>query len=407
VYLATLQAFQRSARHFADLMGSEVRSPHVFSILVRLLLTNGRAGAEEWIRDAVTSGRSYCARTFVGREVDHLWTPWLLHAGLSPDHATGGMMIPALAATLHGHGLPVVAGGADTILTAFRRLFDELGVQVFTETSAERVVIDTGRAVAVEAGRHRYQARRAILAAVAPTALYGSLLPAEASSPTMRKQAASYRYGRAGMQIHVALSSPLRWHDSRLNDVPLIHVTDGSPTTAIACAEADAGLLPRRPTIVVGQQALLDPTRVPAGAGALWLQLQEVPFEPRGDALGVLDAAQGWTDVLAQAYAQRALDRIGEHAHDIATQALAMEVLSPPILQLDNVNAVDGDPYGGSAELDQKFFWRPFPRAARHRTHIKGLWHIGASTHPGPGLGAGSGHLVAAELIGRRRRNLM
>jgi hypothetical protein len=29
---------------------------------------------------------------------------------------------------------------------------------------------------------------------------------------------------------------------------------------------------------------------------------------------------------------------------------------------------------------------------------VDGLWHIGASTHPGPGLGAGSGYLVYREL---------
>ena len=33
-----------------------------------------------------------------------------------------------------------------------------------------------------------------------------------------------------------------------------------------------------------------------------------------------------------------------------------------------------------------------------HETAVAGLWHIGASTHPGPGLGAGSGYLVAKEL---------
>ena len=32
------------------------------------------------------------------------------------------------------------------------------------------------------------------------------------------------------------------------------------------------------------------------------------------------------------------------------------------------------------------------------RPPVAGLWHIGASTHPGPGLGAGSGYLVAKEL---------
>jgi len=32
-------------------------------------------------------------------------------------------------------------------------------------------------------------------------------------------------------------------------------------------------------------------------------------------------------------------------------------------------------------------------------TPVKGLWQIGASTHPGPGLGAGSGTLVAQRLL--------
>jgi phytoene dehydrogenase-like protein len=30
---------------------------------------------------------------------------------------------------------------------------------------------------------------------------------------------------------------------------------------------------------------------------------------------------------------------------------------------------------------------------------VAGVWHIGASTHPGPGLGGGSGALVAQQLL--------
>ena len=33
-----------------------------------------------------------------------------------------------------------------------------------------------------------------------------------------------------------------------------------------------------------------------------------------------------------------------------------------------------------------------------HTTPIRNLHHIGASTHPGPGLGGGSGYLVAKAL---------
>ena len=50
---------------------------------------------------------------------------------------------------------------------------------------------------------------------------------------------------------------------------------------------------------------------------------------------------------------------------------------------------------------DLKYEWRVFPRgkfATGHETAVADLWHIGASTHPGPGLGAGSGYLVAKQL---------
>jgi phytoene dehydrogenase-like protein len=79
-------------------------------------------------------------------------------------------------------------------------------------------------------------------------------------------------------------------------------------------------------------------------------------------------------------------------------------VISPADLAAYNPNAIAGDPYGGSAELDQNFLWR-----AGHATPVPLLWHIGASTHPGPGLGGASGHLVARRLLapgipGRLRR---
>ena len=53
-----------------------------------------------------------------------------------------------------------------------------------------------------------------------------------------------------------------------------------------------------------------------------------------------------------------------------------------------------GDPYGGSLALDQNFLWR-----AQHTTPVENVWLVGASTHPGPGLGGGSGALVAAQLL--------
>ncbi|MEU1630977.1 hypothetical protein ABZ746_38200 [Streptomyces sp. NPDC020096] len=83
---------------------------------------------------------------------------------------------------------------------------------------------------------------------------------------------------------------------------------------------------------------------------------------------------------------------------------LAWDAITPADLVSYNPNAVAGDPYSGSAELDQNLLWRPLPAAPGHATPLPGLWQIGASTHPGPGPGGASGHLVAQQLIHRAHR---
>jgi phytoene dehydrogenase-like protein len=397
-YLTGLRRLGDDIAFISGLMGSELRSSALLRYTAGLVRNDGLGGTERWLRAVATSGRGYARGEFRGDEVDHLFAPWLLHAGLSPDHASGAFMVPLLAATLHGFGVPVVAGGAARFLDAFRSLLESLGVRVETGTQVDRILVDRGRATGVAAGQHIIRARRAVLASVTPTALYGSLLPAGATSAGLREEAARFRYGRAAMQIHVALSGPIGWRDERLGEVPIVHLSDGSDSTGIACAEAEAGLLPKCPTVVVGQQYVLDPSRVPEGAAALWLQLQELPFTPRGDSAGELDTAHGWTPELVKGYADRVLNRIARHAPDLRSKILAIDVVTPADLAAYNPNAIQGDPYGGCAELDQSFLWRPLPSSGRHATEVRGLWHIGASTHPGAGLGGVSGHMAATAL---------
>jgi phytoene dehydrogenase-like protein len=109
-----------------------------------------------------------------------------------------------------------------------------------------------------------------------------------------------------------------------------------------------------------------------------------------------------WSPELRERYADRIQARIARHIPNLQSSILGRTCLSPADLQAANVNLVHGDPYSGSLALDQNFLWRPLRSAPGHRTFVKGVWHVGASTHPGPGLGAGSGALVAAALLRRR-----
>jgi phytoene dehydrogenase-like protein len=205
------------------------------------------------------------------------------------------------------------------------------------------------------------------------------------------------------MQIHLALDEPPRWKGpdaERLGRTAIVHVTPGLDGVSRAVNEAERGLLPAEATIVAGQPCAVDPTRAPHGSWIVWIQLQELPAGPvRGDAAGELDVGDGtWTEELREAYADRIVSRLGASLENLGSATVARKVLSPADLEALNPNLVAGDIYAGSCALDQNLLWRPFAAAPGHRTTVEDLWHVGASTHPGPGLGAGSGYLVAKEL---------
>lgn len=399
-YMGMLEQFGANAPYVFGALGSETASNKVLGKLGwKAFRGLGATGLETLVRDAVSSGRSYVRRNFSGWEVDALWTPWLLHSGLGPDHATGGLMVPVFAGAMHQFGLPVVTGGASNFLSAFERLLLDSGVEIRLGEEVEEITTSGNQVTGVRTSSGTIAADT-VLASVSPGALYEKLLGTSPSVSAQRDGAATYRPGRAAMQLHLALDRPMQWNDSALNAVPLVHLSNGSSSTGIACAQAEAGLLPNEPTVVVGQQSVIDSSRAPEGKATLWLQLQEVPFEPVGDAAGSIDVTGGWAnESLRKHYLDRVLARLEQFAPGTTASVLATDIIAPTDLLAANPNAIQGDPYAGSAELDQNLRWRPFPGAVNHQTPVKGVWHIGAATHPGPGLGAGSGHLVAQRII--------
>ncbi len=207
------------------------------------------------------------------------------------------------------------------------------------------------------------------------------------------------------MQVHYALSREPQWEgDERLAKVPVIHLTPGLDGVSRAVNQAERGLLPAIPTIVCGQPAAVDPTRVPAGNSMLWIQLQEVPSIPQGDGRDEIDTNNGvWTESLRERYADRIQAILSMHIKDFESSIISRVAFSPADIEASNPNLRGGDIYSGSCALDQNFIWRPRPRLTGHKTFIKSLYHIGASTHPGPGLGAGSGIIIAKELLGKKQ----
>jgi phytoene dehydrogenase-like protein len=383
-------------------LGTELFSRAGAGLALRSVRRLGARGALDFVGRALVSSRDWLMQTFQSERAHGLLAPWVLHTGLGPDAAASGFMTQVIAVALQEGGMPIPRGGGDRLVDALVRLIHDHGGVCETEMDVDRILVSDGRAVGVRlAGGETVTAGRAVLANVTPSQLYGRLLAGGDAPPEVAEAGMRFRYGRAEMQIHFALSEPARWRgDPRLGETAIVHVTPGLDGVSRAVNEAERGLLPADATIVVGQPLTMDRSRAPEGAGLLWIQLQELPWRVKGDAAGELDARDGtWTEELRERYADRIQARLARHIPNLVASIRARTVLSPADLQAANCNLVHGDPYAGALALDQNFLWRPFPAQPGHRTPVERLYHIGASTHPGPGLGAGSGTLVAQSLL--------
>jgi phytoene dehydrogenase-like protein len=398
----TISTVAAQAELVFGVLGTELWSAAGAGLAAKAYRRLGRRGLAAFTGELVQSSRDWLTTTFRSERAHGLLAPWVLHTGLGPDAAASGFMTRVIAFAIEAGGMPVPRGGGARLVDALVRLIEDRGGLCRTRCDVERILVSAGRAQGVRLkGGETVTAARAIVCNVTPTQLYGQLLAPEDVPAEIRDAAGRFRFGRSEMQIHFALSEPPRWEgDERLNRTAIVHLTSGLDGVSRAVNEAERGLLPAEATVVVGQPLTVDATRAPAGRGLLWIQLQELPWHVKGDAADELDPGDGtWTASLRERYADRIQARIARHVQNLESSIVGRVALSPADLQAANVNLEHGDPYSGSLALDQNFLWRPFARQPGHRTPVDGLFEIGASTWPGPGLGAGSGTLVAHELL--------
>lgn len=399
------------AAHAADVEGIGREAPFLFALLgqplwswpmARLLWREARArglrGLMAWVGQALAPARGWLESSYRSELVQALWAPWVLHTGLTPESAYSAKMGRVIAFALEAAGAPVVKGGAGQAVEAFRRLIEEKGGQLRTGADVDRILVREGRARGVLLASGEEIAAEQVIASVAPGQLYGRLLRG-VNLPEEQAAAARFRHGRGNFQLHYALDRPPRWRTPGLEQVALIHLAEGIDSVSKSANEAERGMLPATPTICVGQPAALDPSRCPPGKAILWLQIPDGPRIVKGDAAGEIDTAGGWTEAVREAFADRIEAILAAHVEGFRETVLGRRAYSPADLERLNINLVGGDPYGGACAIDQFFLWRPFAHSVNHEAGlVRGLHHIGASTHPGPGLGGGSGYAVARRL---------
>ncbi len=394
-------------QHGRDVGGIEQDAEFLFALLGQPLWSRGAAWLvakqawnrglgplKAWFGEALEPARGWLETRYESADVQALWAPWVSHVGLTPEASYGGQMARVIAFALEAAGAPVVKGGAGQAAAAFRSLIEAHGGVIRTGVEATKIIVENGKAVGVETADSERILAKNVIASTAPGQLYDGLLADHSQGEPAKK----FRHGRGNFQLHYALDAPVEWAAEGLDDVALIHLSDGIDAVSKSSNEAERGMLPEVPTICVGQPHRMDPSRCPEGKALLWLQIPDAPSVIKGDAAGKISTVPEWNEKMREAYADRIESILARHIRNWDQIKLKRRAYSPSDLEQMNVNLVGGDPYGGDCTLDQFFVWRPFAGQANNATSVKNLHHIGASTHPGPGLGGGSGFNLAKGL---------
>ena len=383
------------------LLGSDLTTPQAAETM-RQLMVGLDGGPSSFAKEFFLTAREVLDSTFQGDVWKAFLAPWVLHSGHGPDEVNSGFWVKVFGMGAQSAGLPVGVGGAEKMASSLAQLIQDQGGKIVPNTMASQILVENGRAVGVrtESG-DEFRAGKAVLATVNPDQLYGKLLAdCDLVPDSLRQEAKGFRYGHAVLAIHLALSEVPHWHDERLDKVTYTHVTAGLDGVSRNFNETARHLLPADPTIGVGTPSTLDPSRAPEGCAVMVLQALDTPFTVVGDAQGEIPIGDGtWTEDLKNRYADRVIDIVGQHVPNLKGAILERNVISPLDLQTCNLNWNCGDPYSGSHELAQSYTLRPLPGQKGHRTPVPGLYQIGAATHPGLGLGGGSGTIVAQMLL--------
>lgn len=383
------------------LLGNDPYRLSMLRLLFREWRARGMDGMLQFAGDALESFRRWSNRNFQSDLVPAMIAPWVLHTGLGPDEASSALIGKLTFAAVVAGGMPIVKGGSANIVKALQTVIEAHGGKIMTGIEVERIVTEGRHASTVIADGRQFAVKQAVVCNVTPPQLYGRLLPEAPAA--VRSKAQAYRFGRGGMQIHFALNAPPNWSEPELLKVPLVHFTSSMEQVCLSVVEANNGMLPAYSTIAVGQPCAADPSRAPAGGWILWIQMLELPTRLRGDAGQTIDipADGNWTDAVRDAVADRIQARLETVMPGLSQQIVGRRSYSPADLESMNCNLVGGDPYSGVCSPDQFFWLRPFAGASGargHRTPYRNVFHIGASSHPGPGLGGDSGYQVAALL---------
>jgi phytoene dehydrogenase-like protein len=314
---------------------------------------------------AIQSAHKLAERHFTGERARALFAGIAAHGNMPlnlPPTAAAGLLLGMLG---HAGGWPLAKGGSQKISDALASYFTSLQGRIVTGTP-----ISSSREL---------PSARAILVDITPQQLLrfaGDELPA-----MYRWELQKYQYGPGVFKVDWALNTPIPWRAKECLGAGTVHIGGSMEEIAEAEEAVARGRCPERPFILLAQQSLFDPSRVPPGKQSAWAYCHV----PRGSNVDMTKRIESQVERFAPGFRDCIRSR---------------HTMSPADLEGYNPNYIGGDISGGVLNFLQ-IVARPSLRIDPYSTPIKNLFICSSSTPPVGGVHGMCGYYAARAVLKR------
>ena len=310
--------------------------------------------------------RSACGlarKIFEGVHARSLFAGVGAHSMMPLDKSPTAAFGLVLQAAAHADGWPLIKGGSVNIARTIEKRLRSHGVEIVTS----RPIGSLGE----------LPSAKAVLFDVTPRQLLkivGDKFPER-----YRKRLERYRYGPGVFKMDWALGGPIPFKAPECSQAATIHI--GGTIDEIAASEREVcdGKASLRPFVILAQQSLFDPSRVPPGKQSAWAYCHL----PHGSDVDMTERIEAQVERFAPGF------------KDLI---LARHVMRPADLEKYNANYIGGDINGGILDWGQ-LFARPVLRLNPYSTPLRGIFICSSSTPPGGGVHGMCGYNAARSVL--------
>ncbi|MBS1795125.1 MAG: NAD(P)/FAD-dependent oxidoreductase [Acidobacteria bacterium] len=372
-----------------------LKPPTLFNLGRHMVFGTSSKNPAEMVRKLMTSYGALVRETFK-HEGLRAAMAWLAAQSGPPPSAMATGDFLGWHSMIHKSGVKRPAGGSGALTQAMARCLAHHGGEVRLDAEVERIEVDNNKTggIILKNGE-RIEATRIVSNAHVRTTFL-KLIGPENLPAGLAERIENVRVGNGfGMIVRCAVSELPDYAAAPSGG----RAADCHRGLQLLCPSLDyldrsyADYLAGRPSQNPGALAMtfsaVDPTLAPEGRHTLFIWGQYFPYE--------LSTGEKWPEI-EDREADRLIDVVNSYAPNVRASIIDRFVQSPLDLE-QRIGLLRGNVMHVEMDFDQMFLFRPLPEMSAYKTPIENLYLTGASTHPGGGVFAASGHNTAQVVL--------